>query len=106
MMLLQVPEEKIIYSNEPENSIAYTEKLDQEYSKYAKVYDVAVTLLPGWKTWIKAVIPHIKGNRVLEVSFGTGYLLLQYANDYETHGIDYNNTMVEMAKKNLSQEGI
>ena len=105
-MLFKVPVERIVYSNEPENSIEHTEILDKGYSKYAKAYDLAVKLLPIWKTWIKAVIPHIEGNRVLEASFGTGYLLLQYANDYETHGIDINNNMIEMAKKNLSRKGV
>ena len=96
-MLLKVPEKKIIYSREPENSIEYTKKLDKEYSTYAKVYDVAVKLLPVWRTWIKTVIPYIEGNRVLEASFGTGYLLMQYANNYETYGIDFNNNMLEVA---------
>ena len=105
-MLLKVPEEKIVYSKEPENSIEYTKKLDKEYSTYAKVYDVAVKLLPVWKTWIKTVIPHIEGNRVLEASFGTGYLLMQYANNYETYGIDFNNNMVEVAQENLSRKGV
>jgi len=105
-MLLKVPEEKIVYSKEPENSIEYTNKLDKGYSTYAKVYDVAVKLLPVWKTWIKTVIPHIEGNRVLEASFGTGYLLMQYANNYETYGIDFNNNMVEVAQKNLLQKGV
>ena len=105
-MLLQVPGEKIVYSNEPENSIEYTNKLNQEYSKFAKLYDVAVKFLPVWKTWIKAVIPYIEGNRVLEASFGTGYLLMQYANSFETYGIDFNKKMIDIAKKNLSRKGI
>ena len=105
-MLLNVLEEKIVYSKEPENSIAYTKKLDQGYSKYAKVYDVAVKLLPVWKTWIKTVIPYIEGNRVLETSFGTGYLLMQYTNDYQTYGIDFNHDMVKIARKNLSRKGV
>ena len=50
VMLLKVQEEKIIYSKEPKNSLEYTKKLDKEYSKYAKVYDDAVKLLPVWKT--------------------------------------------------------
>jgi ubiquinone/menaquinone biosynthesis C-methylase UbiE len=105
-MIFKVPEEKIVYSKEPENSIKYIKKLDQEYSQYAKVYDAAVKILPFWKTWIKTVIPHIEGNRVLEASFGTGYLLMQYANRYETYGIDFNTDMVEVAQKNLSQKGV
>jgi len=105
-MLLKVPEKKIVYSREPEDSIAYTKKLDKEYSTYAKVYDVAVKVLPVWKTWIKTVIPHIEGNRVLEASFGTGYLLMQYANNYETYGIDFNNNLVKVAQRNLSRKGV
>lgn len=105
-MLLKVPEKKIVYSREPEDSSAYTKKLDKEYSTYAKVYDVAVKVLPVWKTWIKTVIPHIEGNRVLEASFGTGYLLMQYANNYETYGIDFNNNLVKVAQRNLSRKGV
>ena len=105
-MLFKVPQEKIIYSKEPENSIEYTKKLDEEYSKFAKVYDAAVKLLPVWKTWIKTVVPHIEGSRVLEASFGTGYLLMHYACKYETYGIDFNAKMVETAKKNLERKNI
>ena len=105
-MLLKVPEKKIVYSREPEDSSAYTKKLDKEYSTYAKVYDVAVKLLPVWRTWIKTVIPYIEGNRVLEASFGTGYLLMQYANNYETYGIDFNNNLVKVAQRNLSRKGV
>jgi len=75
------------------------------YSKYAKLYDVAVKVLPVWKTWIKTVLPHIQGPMVLEASFGTGYLLTQYADEYEVSGIDYNETMVETAKRNLAERG-
>ncbi len=104
--LFKVPEEKIVYSREPEDSIAYTRALDKGYSKYAKVYDTAVKLLPIWKTWIKTVIPHIEDGRVLEASFGTGYLLMQYANHYDTYGIDFNNEMVEIARQNLARKGV
>ena len=106
MSALKVPVEKIVYSKEPENSIEYTKKIDKAYSKYARTYDVAVKLLPVWKTWIKTVIPYIEGKRVLEASFGTGYLLMHYAKNYETYGIDFNANMVEVAQKNLSRKGI
>jgi ubiquinone/menaquinone biosynthesis C-methylase UbiE len=105
-MLLKVSKGKIAYSKEPENSIKYTEKLDKEYSAYAKVYDLGVKLLPVWKSWIKTVIPYIEGARVLEASFGTGYLLTKYADKYETFGIDFNSDLVEIAEKNLSRKGI
>jgi len=105
-MFLKVSEEKIVYSNEPENSVEYSKNLDEGYSKFAKIYDAAVKLLPFWKTWIKTVIPHIEGSRVLEASFGTGYLMMQYAEKYETYGIDYNTKMVETSRKNLSRKDI
>ena len=100
---LRVPESKTVYSKEPENPDDYTKKLDREYSRFAGVYDISVKILPVWKTWIKRVLPHIEGNRVLEASFGTGYLLMHYANDYETYGIDFNISMIEVAKENLSR---
>ena len=48
----------------------------------------------------------MQGRRVLEVSFGTGYLLMQYAAKFETHGIDLNARMVAVAKKNLEKRGV
>ena len=105
-MLIRVNEKKIVYSKETENSLEYTEKLNKAYSKYTKVYDLSVKYLPVWKKWISSAIPHIQGNRVLEVSFGTGYLLLQYAGGYETYGIDFNESMIEIARKNLSKNDV
>ncbi len=105
-MLFKVSEEKIIFSKEPDSPNEYTKKLDKAYSKYAGLYDISVKYLPIWKTWIKTAIPHIKGNRVLEASFGTGYLLMQYARNFETYGIDFNNEMIEIAKNNLTRKGI
>lgn len=104
--LFRVPEGKIVYSKEPDNPDEYTNRLDKEYSRYAGIYDISVKLLPVWKTWIKSVLPHIEGTRVLEASFGTGYLLTQYADDYETYGVDFSQKMVEVAKKNLSRKCI
>ncbi len=105
-MLFRIAEEKCVYSDEPENPIEYTKSLDQEYSRFAELYDIAVKLLPVWRTWIETVIPHIEGKRVLEVSFGTGYLLSHYAGDYQAYGIDFNDSMIEIAKKNLSQKAV
>ena len=104
-MIWRVPEEKIIYSKEPEDPTEYTNRLNNEYTKFAGVYDIAVKALPFWKTWIKKVIPYIDGERVLEVSFGTGYLLSVYAGEFETYGIDYNDKMVETAQENLRKKG-
>lgn len=103
-MCVKIPKSKLIYLSEPEDACEYTDRLDRAYTKYAKVYDYAVKLFPFWKTWLKKVLPHIEGKRVLEVSFGTGYLLLQYSSRYESYGIDYNARMVEVAENNLSKK--
>jgi ubiquinone/menaquinone biosynthesis C-methylase UbiE len=90
-------------SNEPENAERFTREWDRVYTAFAQPYDVAVRLLPVWKTWLRRAVPHIVGPRVLEVSFGTGYLISEYAGNFETHGIDYNRRMVTIARKNLSR---
>jgi len=97
---------KPVYSYEPVEKQKFTEDFDRFYTKAAFIYDIAVKMLPVWKTWLKKAIPHIKGPRVLEVSFGTGYLLSRYADRFDTHGIDYNRKMVSTAKKNLFKKGI
>ena len=45
-----------------------------------------------------------KGDKILEVSFGSGYLMTQYASrKYEIHGIDYNDKMVEITKRKMKK---
>lgn len=94
------------YSPEPENKQTHTERFDQYYTKFASLYDWTVKNLPVWRNWITQVIPYIQGPRVLEISFGTGYLLTQYAAQFEAYGIDYNQRMVQKAKQNLAQAGV
>ena len=91
---------------ESNESKQFTEKFDTFYTKFATIYDLSVKLLPVWKTWITKAIPYIKGPRVLEVSYGTGYLITQYANEFETYGLDYNTKMVSLTKKNLNKKGV
>jgi ubiquinone/menaquinone biosynthesis C-methylase UbiE len=94
------------YSEEPRNRAAFTRSHDQLYTRFANLYDTAVKTLPVWKAWLGGAIPHIQGPRVLEVSFGTGYLLTRYAAHFETYGIDYNRKMVQTARKNLKRAGV
>jgi ubiquinone/menaquinone biosynthesis C-methylase UbiE len=98
--------EQIDYSKEPENKIEFTRRFDKSYSKYAKIYDLLVKIFPIWKKWICQVIPYIEGRKVLEVSFGTGYLLTKYAAQYQTYGIDLNKDLIEITKKNLEKKNI
>jgi len=66
------------------------------------MYDFAVRRLPVWHRWLGRTLPHIQGPRVLELSFGTGYLLSQYAWTVEAHGADLNRRMIEIARRNLA----
>jgi ubiquinone/menaquinone biosynthesis C-methylase UbiE len=65
------------------------------------VYDIAVKVLPIWKTWLRRALPHIRGRRVLEVSFGTGYLMTHYAGLFDVYGVELNARMLSVAMKNL-----
>ena len=42
----------------------------------------------------------------MEVSFGTGYLLTRIANQFETYGVNLNERMITIARKNLSKRGL
>ena len=89
------------YSEEPTNPKNHTEQYDKFYTRFARGYDWLVKTLPFWRNWIKTAIPWLQGPTVLEVSFGTGYLLSQYADQFNTYGIDYNQRLARVAKDNL-----
>ena len=76
------------YSKEPSDPVRFAAKANKAYSAIARAYDRAVRMWPTWRSWLDAALPHIKGPRVLEVSFGTGYLLTQYASEHEVAGVD------------------
>ncbi len=94
-----------MYDADPSNPAEFARAFDRSYSRFAVLYDAAVKYLPVWKTWLRYALPHIRGPCVLEVSFGTGYLLTQYAHRFKTHGIDYNEAMVRTARRNLVRAG-
>ena len=90
-----------LYSDDPRDPQAFQEGLDRVYTRIARLYDIGIKVFPVWKTWLRQVLPHITGRRVLEVSFGTGYLMTHYAGQFEVHGIDLNARMLSVAKRNL-----
>lgn len=94
------------YSEEPRDRRAFTETFDRFYTRFAPVYDLLVKALPVWKTWLKCALPHLEGPRVLEVSFGTGWLMTRYAGRFEVHGVDLNERMVDTARENLRARGL
>lgn len=99
-------QKEAVYVKEPENKEKFTDDFNKVYTVFAGIYEVVIKIFPFWRRWIKSTITHIEGPRVLEVSFGTGYLLRQYAAEYETYGIDYNAKFVQLLKEKLSQKGI
>jgi ubiquinone/menaquinone biosynthesis C-methylase UbiE len=89
------------YSQEPEDKKRYTAEADQLYSRFARVYELAVQVFPVWRWWISHVLPNVQGPRVLEVSFGTGYLLGQYGRDIDVFGVELNREMIGVARKQV-----
>ncbi len=94
------------YSPEPADPQGYTRANDRLYTRYARLYDVVVKVVPLWRRWLAHALPEIRGPRVLEVSFGTGWLLTQYAGRFRTDGIDLNPTLVAVARRNLARAGV
>lgn len=56
----------------------------------------------------KKIIPYIEGDKILEISFGSGYLMTQYGSkgNYDIAGIDYNEKMIEITNKKLKSKNI
>lgn len=94
---------KKIYSEDPLDPKKYRDDFDKFYTSLGDVCDLIVKIWPAWKGWLNHALPHIRGERVLEVSFGTGYLMTKYAGKHEVHGIDINKRMLEIAKRNLEK---
>lgn len=100
--MFKVKAERIKYTDLSKIPPDYTDKMNREYNWMARGYDVFMTVFPLWKKWIKSAIPHMEGPKILEVSFGNGYLMKQYAStDFEIHGIDYNERMLELTRKKM-----
>ena len=94
------------YSKEPDDRQLFAERFDRFYSRFAKPYDLLVKIFPLWKKWLRKAVPNLIGPRILEVSFGTGWLLTQYAGNFEAHGVDLNDRMVAIAQQNLRKLGL
>lgn len=107
MPILKVRQEKIKYTDQSKIPSDYTDIMNKEYNWMAKGYDTFMIIFPLWKKWIKKIIPHINGDKILEVSFGSGYLMTQYATDKnEIYGIDYNEKMLEITTNNINRLNI
>ena len=94
------------YSQEPHNGGDFTTGNNRYYTAFARPYDMLVKTLPVWRNWLERTLPYLAGPRVLEVSFGTGYLLTQYADRFRAYGLDYNRAMIETTHRNLTRHNL
>ena len=93
------------FSREPLDKQNFTAEFDQFYTQFAPLYEWIIKLFPVWRRWISHVLPYVQGPRVLEVSFGTGYLLDLYDPKIEVVGVDYNLEMIRIARRNTTGRG-
>jgi ubiquinone/menaquinone biosynthesis C-methylase UbiE len=107
----EVSPQQEVAMNEPKNSrgqalVVRAKAFDQWVSHFTGVYDLGIQLVPLWGPRLRKALEHIQGPRVLEVSFGTGYLLSLYAARFDTTGLDYNPRMIDAARRRLARLGV
>ncbi len=95
-----------MYCEEPLDKAQYAEKNDRFYSRIARLYEIGAKILPFWRRWLNSTLAQIQGPRVIEISFGTGYLFSQLAPKYAMYGVDYNERFVQMLGKCLTRKNI
>jgi ubiquinone/menaquinone biosynthesis C-methylase UbiE len=79
------------------------------YNELAWTYDWVsrAVSLGQWRHWQRAVIPRLSGQRILEIAFGTGDLLVDMtAVGYRPYGLDLSPYMVRIAKVKLAKKGM
>ena len=104
--MFKVKEEKLIYDHPPHDGQAYTDQMDNIYTRFAKAYDGFIAVFPLWKKWLKTVLPYVQGDKLLDVSFGPGFLFCCYPKSMTLHGLDYNETMVTRMREKATKQGI
>lgn len=79
------------------------------YDEFAWAYDLASWLvsLGRWSGWRRRALDHIVGQRVLEVGFGTGDLLLELGGrGCEVVGLDLSPAMHRVTARKLNRLGV
>jgi ubiquinone/menaquinone biosynthesis C-methylase UbiE len=77
------------------------------YNPFAWTYDGVSWLMSAgrWRAWQRAVLPEVRGSRVLELASGTGDLLLDLAGQNPV-GLDLSPHMVRIAQRKLRRAGV
>lgn len=74
------------------------------YHQFAWSYDIvaAVVSLGRWNSWIRAIVPYINGERIVELGPGTGVLLSALASDsHFCVGVDESSQMLHQAQRRI-----
>lgn len=78
------------------------------YNQFAWTYDPVawIVSLGQWQAWGRAAIPHLAGQRVLELAHGPGHLLIAMANrGLKPVGLDLSPYMGRMAQRRIRRTG-
>jgi ubiquinone/menaquinone biosynthesis C-methylase UbiE len=79
------------------------------YNQFAWSYDAVSWLvsLGNWRRWQRTTIPYLQGERVLDLAFGTGNLLIDLAEaGYRPCGLDLSPYMLRITRRRLHRRGL
>jgi ubiquinone/menaquinone biosynthesis C-methylase UbiE len=76
------------------------------YNEFAWMYDAVawVVSFGQWKAWGRTTIPHLRGQRVLDLAHGPGHLLVALKEKgFSPMGVDLSPYMGRLARRRLSE---
>jgi ubiquinone/menaquinone biosynthesis C-methylase UbiE len=79
------------------------------YHRMAWTYDAVAWLVSGgqWKAWGQTALPHLRGERILELAHGPGHLLVAMRQrGLRPIGLDLSPDMGRLAHRRLIQAGL
>ncbi len=79
------------------------------YHQMAWTYDAVAWLVSfgQWKAWGRAALPHLRGQRILELAHGPGHLLVTMSQSgRQPVGLDLSPQMGQLARRRLRRAGL